>query len=83
MKSQNMFIKDPEHKSDLKIYNLRGYVYIQQNSMPTNLSKSIHELDKIKVMTISYERAAELSIDYLEKKHPHYKGYIKIKSDET
>lgn len=79
---REIFIKDPEYKSDLKIYNLRGYVYIQQNSMPTNSSKFIHELDKIKIMTISYERASILSINYLEEKHPHYKGYIKIKSYE-
>lgn len=76
---QEIFIKDPDHKSELQFFQLNGYVYILQNSLPTDMSKFIHDLEKLRVMTISYERAVQLSIEYLEKKHPHYKGYIKIK----
>lgn len=77
-KIEEIFIKDPDHKSELKLFNIQGFVYLRPNGDPSKQSKKIHLLDKIRVMAISKERADELSLEYLDKKYPNYKGFIKL-----
>lgn len=76
---QEIFIKDPDYKSELKYYQIQGYVYIKDNGLPTDFSKSIHELDKLKIMTVSHENAFRLSLEHLEKAYPYYKSFIRLK----
>jgi hypothetical protein len=77
-KTEEIFIKDPDHKSELKLFNVQGFVYLRPNGEPAKQSKKIHLLDKIKVMSISKERADDLSLEYLDKKYPNYNGFIKL-----
>lgn len=73
---REIFIKDPDFKTDLKVYNIQAYVYILPNALPTEFSDKIHLLDKFKVMTISVDRAYGLALVELDKKYPYYQGHF-------
>lgn len=73
---KEIFIKDPEFKTDLKVYNIQAYVYILPNALPTEFSGKTHLLDKFRIMSISVDRAYGLALVELDKKYPHYAGYF-------
>jgi len=76
---KEIFIKDPDFKTNLKIFHIRSYVYILDNSLPTNFSNKTHQLDEFKIMTISADRAYGLALFELNKKYPHYVGYFNFR----
>lgn len=76
---QEIFIKDPEYKVDLKIYYIQSFVYILPNALPTEYSDKIHLLDKFKVMTTSVDRAYHLALVQLDKKYPYYQGHFNFR----
>lgn len=73
---KEIFIKDPDFKVGLKVYQIQAYVYILPNALATEYSNKIHWLDKFKVMTISLERAYGLALVELDKKYPFYIGHF-------
>jgi hypothetical protein len=61
----------------VKKYHAQGFIYLDDGGSPTIFSGRVKWLENITVETNKSEKGADkLMFDYLNEKHPNYKGFI-------